>query len=73
MLKEVPKIIYDMDGSKMRVVKFSKIFFKYRNEEGYIIHIEKAERVTTVSEFELKEVDGKFYITREIFKESMLM
>ncbi|MEG0774164.1 hypothetical protein [Clostridium sp.] len=73
MLKEIPKVIYDMEGSAIRVVKFSKLFFKNRNEEGYVLHIEKAERVTTVSEFELKEVDGKFYITREIFKESMLM
>ncbi|EQB89353.1 hypothetical protein SDC9_125207 [bioreactor metagenome] len=73
MLKEIPRIIYDIEGSPIRVVKFSKVFFKYRNEEGYVLHIEKAERVTAVSEFELKEVDGKFYIDREIFMETTVM
>jgi len=70
MLKEIPKVIYDMEGTPLRVAKYSKIVFKDRNEEGYILHVEKAERVTAVGEFDLKEVDGKFFLTREIFKES---
>lgn len=70
MLKEIPKVIYDMEGAPLRVAKYSKIVFKDRNEEGYILHVEKAERVTAVGEFDLKEVDGKFFLTREIFKES---
>ncbi|WP_017413710.1 hypothetical protein [Clostridium tunisiense] len=73
MLKEIPRIIYDMEGSPMRVVKFSKVFFKYRNEEGYVLHIEKAERVTAVSEFELKESNGKYYVNREVFMETTVV
>ena len=70
MLKEIPRVIYDMQGAPIRVVKYSKVIFKDRNEEGYILHVERAERVTAVGEFELKEVNGKFFLTREIFKES---
>ncbi|WP_291569149.1 MULTISPECIES: hypothetical protein [unclassified Clostridium] len=73
MLNEVPTVIYDLEGIPMRVIKASKIFFKNRNEEGYILHIEKAEKVTAVSEFELKYIDGKYVLNRKIFREIILV
>lgn len=70
MLKEIPKVIYDKEGMPIRVVKYSKVFFKDRNEEGYVFHVERAERVTSVSEFELREICGNYFVEREIFKDN---
>ncbi|GAA0121148.1 MAG: hypothetical protein KID00_06070 [Clostridium argentinense] len=73
MLNEVPTVIYDLEGIPMRVIKVSKVFFKNRNEEGYILHIERAEKVTAISEFDLKYMDGKYILNRKIFKEIILV
>ncbi len=69
MIKDIPVFIYDKDGLKVRVVKTSKIYFRKRQVYGYIFHIEKAERVTTITEFDLENKEGKYYIKRDVFKD----
>lgn len=66
---DIPKVIYDNQGNELKVAKYSKIFFKNRNEYGYVFHVEKAEKITTVSEFEIKYKNGKYFIDRDIFLE----
>lgn len=73
MINEIPTVIYDNQGEELRVVRSNKIFFKKRNEYGYIFHVEKAEKVTTISEFEIKLLNGKYILLRDVFLEMVFV
>ena len=68
MIIEIPNLVYDKEGNPLRVIRTSKVFFKNRKEEGYVLHIEKAEKVTSISEFDLKLINGKYMINKDIFQ-----
>lgn len=70
MIKNIPDIVYDREGNRIRVIKVSEVFFKSQGRKGYILHIEREERITSISEFELTEIDGKYILTREVLKSS---
>ncbi len=70
MINNIPDVIYDREGNRIRVVKASEIFFKSQGRKGYILHIEREERITSVSEFELTEVDGRYILTKDVLKNS---
>ena len=67
MLNNIPKFIYDLCGEKVEVMDFSKVFFENRNEEGYVLHVEQHDRVTSINEFELEKREDKFYCIRKLF------
>ncbi|GAA0125596.1 hypothetical protein [Clostridium senegalense] len=69
MINEIPTMIYDNLGNQLKVVRSNKIFFKNENKYGYVFHVEKAEKVSTVSEFELELKNGKYMLKRDIFIE----
>lgn len=70
MLNKIPEVIYDKDGNRIRVIKASEVFFNNHGQKGYVLHIEREERVTSISEFDLTEEDGKYIITRDVLKSS---
>lgn len=70
MLNKIPEVIYDKKGNRIRVIKASEIFFSSQGKRGYVLHIEKEERITSVSEFDLTEEDGRYIITRDVLKNS---
>lgn len=70
MIKEIPDVIYDSEGNLIRVIKASKVFFSNKGRMGYVLHIEKEERITSISEFELTEEKGKYILTRNMLKVS---
>lgn len=47
-----------------------RFFFSSQGKRGYVLHIEKEERITSVSEFDLTEEDGRYIITRDVLKNS---
>ena len=67
MLKNIPKFIYDLCGEKVEVMDFSKVFFENKNQEGYVLHVEQHDRVTSINEFELEKREDKYYCTRKLF------
>lgn len=68
MINKIPDVVYDKEGNRIRVIKAREVFFSCRGRKGYILHIEREERITSVSEFELTEEDGKYIITRDVLK-----
>lgn len=68
MINNVPDVIYDREGNRIRVVKVREVFFKSQGRKGYILHIEREERITSVSEFQLTEVEGKYILTKDVLK-----
>lgn len=70
MINSIPDVVYDREGNRIRVIKASKVFFKSKCRKGYVLHIEKEERVTSISEFDLTEVDGRYIINRDVLKEN---
>lgn len=70
MLNKIPDVIYDKAGNRIRVIKASKIFFENQGKNGYVLHIEREERITSVSEFDLIEENGRFIITKDILGSS---
>ncbi|MBU3159552.1 hypothetical protein KPL37_07250 [Clostridium frigoris] len=68
MLNSIPKFIYDLCGEKVEVMDYSKVFFENKNEEGYVLHLEQHDRVTSINEFELEKKEDKYYCTRKLFK-----
>lgn len=69
MIDDIPIFVYDRFGCKVRVVKVVKIFFKEKQEYGYVFHVERAEKITTISEFDLEKRDGNYHIKKDILKE----
>ena len=67
MLNNIPKFVYDLGGEKVEVMDFSKVFFENRNEEGYVLHVEQHDRITSINEFDLEKRDDKYYCTRKLF------
>ena len=67
MLNNIPKFIYDLCGEKVEVMNSSKVFFEKKNQEGYVLHVEQHDRVTSINEFELEKRDDKYYCTRKLF------
>ncbi|MEG1257052.1 hypothetical protein [Clostridium sp.] len=68
MINNIPDIIYDREGNAMRVVKTSIIFFQNQGKQGYVFHIEREEKITSISEFEIVEDKGRFIVTRDVLK-----
>lgn len=68
MINNVPDVIYDREGNRIRVVKVREVFFKSKGRKGYIFHIEREERITSISEFELTEVDGRYILTKDVLR-----
>lgn len=68
MINDMPKVIYDKNNNPMRVVKVTTVFFEKYKRKGYVFHVEREERITSISEFEVIEDKGKFRVTREILK-----
>ncbi|MFR1710366.1 MAG: hypothetical protein ACLSV2_15885 [Clostridium sp.] len=73
MINDIPNIIYDKDKNPLRVVKSSKVFFKDQGRVGYVFHVEREERITSISEFDLVENNGSFIITKDIFENSSML
>jgi len=67
VLNKIPTFIYDLCGVKVEVMNYSKVFFVNRNEEGYVLHIEQHDKITSISEFDLEKRDDKYYCTRKLF------
>ncbi|MBU3178925.1 hypothetical protein KPL47_21675 [Clostridium estertheticum] len=67
MLNNIPKFIYDLCGEKVEVMDYSKVFFENKNEEGYVLHVEQHDRVTSINEFELERREDKYYCKRKLF------
>lgn len=68
MINKIPDVIYDKSGNRIRVIKAREIFFRSKGRKGYVLHVEREERITSISEFDLTEEDGKYIITRDILK-----
>ncbi|WP_346871222.1 hypothetical protein [Clostridium sp. UBA5119] len=73
MINDVPSIIYDKNKNPLRVIKSSRVFFKKHGRVGYVFHVEREERITSVSEFDLVENNGNFFVTKDIFENSDMM
>ncbi|MGK0469505.1 hypothetical protein [Clostridium sp.] len=67
MLNKIPKLIYDICGDKVDVMNCTRVFFANRNEEGYVLHVEQHDRVTSINEFDLEKKADKYYCTRKLF------
>lgn len=67
MLNKIPLLIYDMFGDKVEVMNYTKIFFQNKNEEGYVLHVEQHDRITSISEYDLEKRGDKYYCTRKLF------
>lgn len=67
MLNTIPKLVYDIFGDKVDVMNYTKVFFINKNEEGYVLHVEQHDRVTSINEFDLERREGKYYCTRKLF------
>jgi|GEM_PF-309179 len=70
MINNVPSIIYDKNKNPLRVIKSTKVFFEKQGRVGYVFHVEREERITSISEFDLIENNGSFIITKDIFENS---
>ena len=67
MLDKIPTLIYDLYGDKVEVMNYTKVFFEKNNEEGYVLHVEQHDRITSISELDLEKREGKYYCTRKLF------
>jgi hypothetical protein len=67
MLNKIPALIYDISGNKVDVMNYTRVFFANRNEEGYVLHVEQHDRVTSINEFDLEKKADKYYCTRKLF------
>ncbi|MBU3113135.1 hypothetical protein [Clostridium lacusfryxellense] len=67
MLNNIPKLIYDLCGDKVEVMNYSKVFFENKKVEGYVLHVEQHDKITSISEFDLELKDDKYYCTRKLF------
>lgn len=68
MINKIPDVIYDKSGNRIRVIKAKEIFFSSKGRKGYVLHIEREERITSISEFELTEVDGRYILTKDVLR-----
>jgi hypothetical protein len=73
MINDIPSIIYDKNENPLRVIKSSRVFFEKYGRVGYVFHVEREERITSISEFDLVESNGNFVITKDIFENSDTM
>lgn len=67
MLSKIPTLIYDLCGEKVEVMNYTKVFFENKNEEGYVLHVEQNDRITSISEFDLEKRGEQYYCTRKLF------
>lgn len=67
MLDKVPTLIYDICGDKVDVMNYTRVFFVNKNKEGYVLHVEQHDRVTSINEFDLEKKGDKYYCTRKLF------
>ena len=67
VLNKIPTLIYDLGGEKVEVMNYSKVFFENKNQEGYVLHVEQHDKITSISEFDLEKRDDKYYCTRKLF------
>jgi hypothetical protein len=67
MLNKIPLLVYDMFGDKVEVMNYTKVFFQNKNEEGYVLHVEQHDRITSISEYDLEKRADKYYCTRKLF------
>jgi len=67
MLNTVPLLIYDLFGDKVEVMNYTKVYFVNKNVEGYVLHVEQHDRITSISEFDLEKREDKYYCTRKLF------
>lgn len=67
MLDKIPTIIYDNCGGKVEVMNYTKVFFESRMLEGYVLHVEQHDRITSINEFDLEKREDKYYCTRKLF------
>ena len=67
MLNKIPTLIYDLCGDKVAVMNYTKVFFENKNEEGYVLHVEQNDRITSISEVDLEKREDKYYCTRKLF------
>lgn len=67
MINSIPETIYDNDGQQIRIVKTSVIYYKDRQVEGYVFHVEREERITSISEFDLLYKNDKYFVKRDVF------
>ncbi|MBU3145938.1 hypothetical protein [Clostridium sp. CF012] len=67
MLGKIPLLIYDLFGDKVEVMNYTKVYFQNKNVEGYVLHVEQHDRITSISEFDLEKREDKYYCTRKLF------
>jgi hypothetical protein len=67
VLNEIPTLIYDLCGEKVKVMNYTKVFFQNKNEEGYVLHVEQNDRITSINESDLEKREDKYYCTRKLF------
>ena len=67
MLGKIPLLIYDLFGDKVEVMNYTKVYFQNENVEGYVLHVEQHDRITSISEFDLEKREDKYYCTRKLF------
>ena len=67
MLNKIPLLIYDLFGDKVEVMNYTKVYFENKMVEGYVLHVEQHDRITSISEFDLEKRGDKYYCTRKLF------
>ena len=67
MLNKIPLLIYDLFGDKVEVMNYTKVYFENKMVEGYVLHVEQHDRITSISEFDLEKREDKYYCTRKLF------
>ena len=67
MLNKIPLLIYDLFGDKVEVMNYTKVYFQDKKVEGYVLHVEQHDRITSISEFDLEKREDKYYCTRKLF------
>lgn len=67
MLNKIPTLIYDLCGDKVEVMNYTKVFFENKKVEGYVLHVEQNDRITSISEFDLEKREDKYYCIRKLF------
>ncbi|MBZ9632848.1 hypothetical protein [Clostridium sp. FP1] len=67
MLSKIPLLIYDIFGDKVEIMNYTKVYFINKNEEGYVLHVEQHDRITSINEFDLEKREDKYYCTRKLF------
>ncbi|MBU3189113.1 hypothetical protein [Clostridium bowmanii] len=67
MLNKIPLLIYDLFGDKVEVMNYTKVYFQNKNVEGYVLHVEQHDRITSINEFDIEKREDKYYCTRKLF------